>query len=58
MKLSAQPDDYDQRADLHLLNRMIGIPMEIGRFLPQAVGITAAVKEVHQGGLCYEGRGG
>jgi len=34
MKLLAQPDDYDQRADLHSLNSMIAIPMEIGRFLP------------------------
>ncbi len=28
MKLSAQPDDYDQRADLHSLNSMIGAPVE------------------------------
>jgi PAS domain S-box-containing protein len=54
MKLSAQPDDYDQRADLHLLNSMIGVPMEIGRFLPLAVAITGAVKEVHRGGLIHK----
>ena len=54
MKLSAQPDDYNQRADLHLLNSMIGVPMEIGRFLPLAVGIAGAVKEVHQRGLIHK----
>ena len=54
MKVSSQPDDYDQRADLHSLNSMIGVPMEIGRFLPLAVGITGAVKEVHQQGLIHK----
>ena len=44
----------DQRADLHSLNTMIAIPMEIVRFLPLAVAITAAVKEVHQGGLIHK----
>jgi len=51
-KLSSQSND--QRADLHSLNSMIAIPMEIGRFLPLAVAITAAVKEVHQGGLIHK----
>src|SRR5713226_6256551 len=41
-KLSARSDDYDQRADLHSLNCMIGVPMEIGRFLPLAVAIITA----------------
>jgi PAS domain S-box-containing protein len=54
MKVSSQPDDYDQRADLHSLNSMIGVPMEIGRFLPLAVAITGAVKEVHRGGLIHK----
>jgi len=54
MKLSAQPDDSDRRPALHSLNRMIGAPMEIGRFLPLAVAITAAVKQVHQGGLIHK----
>ena len=54
MKLSSQPGDYEQRADLHPLNSMIGVPREIGRFLPVAVAITAAVKEVHQGGLIHK----
>jgi len=49
-KLSAQPDDNDQTADLRSLNSRIAVPMDIGRFLPLAVAITAAVKEVHQGG--------
>jgi hypothetical protein len=51
-KPSPQPND--QRADLHSLNSTIGVPMEIGRFLPLAVAITAAVKEVHQGGLIHK----
>ncbi len=46
--------DYDQRADLHSLSGMIGVPMEIGRFLPLAVAITTAVKGVHQGGLIHK----
>lgn len=54
MKLSPQPDDNDQRADLHPLNSMNGVPRETGRFLPVAVAITAAVKEVHQGGLIHK----
>jgi PAS domain S-box-containing protein len=54
MKLPTQPDDYDQRADLHSLNSMIGVPMEIGRFLTLAVAITAALKQVHQGGLIHK----
>src|SRR5260370_38001562 len=54
MKLLAQPVDYDQRADLHSLSSMISVPMETGRFLPLAVGITVAVKEVHQGGLIHK----
>src|SRR5260370_33663607 len=53
-KLSARSDDYDQRADLHSLSNMIGVPMEIGRFLPLAVAITAALKEVHQSGLIHK----
>src|SRR5260370_14674262 len=53
-KLSARSDDYDQRADLHSLNCMIGVPMEIGRFLPLAVAIITAVKGVHQGGLIHK----
>jgi len=44
----------DQRADLHSLNCMIGAPMEIGRFLPIAVAITVAVKEVHKSGLVHK----
>src|SRR5579864_7014671 len=51
-KLSSQSND--QRADLHSLNSIIAIPMEIGLFLPLAVAITAAVKEVHQGGLIHK----
>src|SRR5579864_6365704 len=51
-KPSSQPND--QRADLHSLNSMIGVPMEIGRFLPLAVAITGAVKKVHQGGLIHK----
>jgi serine/threonine protein kinase len=54
MKLSSQPDDHDQRGDLHSLNSMIGAPMEIGRFLPLAVAITGAVKGVHQGGQIHK----
>src|SRR5260370_7223891 len=54
MKLLAQPVDYDQRADLHSLSSMISVPMETGRFLPLAVGITVAVKEVHQGALIHK----
>src|SRR5260370_31549214 len=54
MKLLAQPVDYDQRADLHSLRSMISVPMETGRFLPPAVGITAAVKEFHQAGLIHK----
>src|SRR5260370_30373802 len=53
-KLSARPDDYDQRADLHSLNCMIRSPMEIRRFLPLAVAITAAVKQVHPGCLIHK----
>src|SRR5579864_6468320 len=49
---SSQPND--QRPDFHSLNSMIGVPMEIGRFLPLAVAITGAVKEVHQGGLIHK----
>jgi PAS domain S-box-containing protein len=33
---------------------MIGVPMEIGRFLPIAVAITVAVKEVHKSGLVHK----
>src|SRR5580700_5990033 len=51
-KPSSQPND--QRADLHSLNCMIGAPMEIGRFLPIAVAITVAVKEVHKSGLVHK----
>ena len=51
-KPSSQPND--QKADLHSLNSMIGVPMEIGRFLRLAVAITGAVKEVHQGGLIHK----
>ena len=51
-KPSSQPND--QRADLHSLNSMIGVPMEIGRFLPLALAITAALKEVHQSGLIHK----
>src|SRR5260370_1542360 len=51
-KLSSQSND--PRADLHSLNSIIGVPMDIGRFLPLAVAITGAVKEVHQGGLIHK----
>ncbi len=51
-KPSSQPND--QRADLHSLNRAIGVPMEIGRFLPLALAITAGLKEVHQSGLIHK----
>ena len=51
-KSSSQPND--QRADLHSLNRAIGVPMEIGRFLPLAIAVTAALKEVHQSGLIHK----
>src|ERR1700733_2201045 len=51
-KLSSQSND--PRADLHSLNSIIGVPMDIRRFLPLAVAITAAVKEVHQGGLIHK----
>src|SRR5258707_6821634 len=51
-KLSSQSND--PRADLHSLNSIIGVPMDIGRFLPLAAAITAAVKEVHQGGLVHK----
>ena len=51
-KPSSQPND--QRADLHSLNSAIGVPMEIGRFLPLALAITAALKEVHQSGLIHK----
>src|SRR3989441_7212898 len=51
-KASSQPND--QRADLHSLNSAIGVPMEIGRFLPLALAITAALKEVHQSGLIHK----
>jgi PAS domain S-box-containing protein len=51
-KASSQPND--QRPDFHSLNSMIRVPMEIGRFLPLAVAITGAVKEVHQGGLIHK----
>src|ERR1700745_2486865 len=51
-KASSEPKH--QRPDLHSLNSMIVVPMEIGRFLPLAVGITAAMKEVHQGGLIHK----
>src|SRR5580700_781887 len=51
-KPSSQPND--QRADLHSLNSTIGVPMEIGRFLPLALAITAALKEVHQSGLIHK----
>src|SRR5689334_10944520 len=51
-KPSSQPND--QRPDLHALNSMIGVPMEIGRFLPLAVAITAGLKEVHRGGLIHK----
>src|SRR6266851_10446789 len=54
MKVSSQPDDYYRRAQFHSLNCMIGVPMEIGRFLPLAVAITAALKEVHQSGLIHK----
>src|SRR5258708_7404483 len=50
-KPSSQPND--QRPDLHPLNT-IGVPMEIGRFLPLALAITAALKEVHQSGLIHK----
>src|SRR5579864_8042129 len=51
-KLSSQSND--PRADLHSLNSIIGVPMDIGCFLPLAVAITAAVKEVHQGGVIHK----
>jgi PAS domain S-box-containing protein len=51
-KLSSQCND--PRANLHSLNSIIGVPMDIRRFLPLAVAITAAVKEVHQGGLIHK----
>src|SRR5271168_2722216 len=51
-KLSSQSND--PTAGLHSLNGIIGVPMEIGCFLPLAVAITAAVKEVHQGGLIHK----
>ena len=51
-KLSSQSND--PRADFHSLNSIIGVPMDIGCFLPLAVAITAAVKEVHQGGLIHK----
>jgi PAS domain S-box-containing protein len=51
-KPSSQPKD--RRADLHSLNSTIGVPMEIGRFLPLALAITAALKEVHQSGLIHK----
>src|SRR5258708_1190019 len=54
MKLSSQPDDYYRRAEYQSLNSMIDATIEIGRFLPLAVAITVAVKEVHQGGLIHK----
>jgi serine/threonine protein kinase len=54
MKMSSQPEDYYRRAEFHSLKSMIGAPMEIGRFLPLAVAITAAVKQVHQGGRVHK----
>src|SRR5258708_12104649 len=54
MKMSSQPEDYYRRAEFHSLKSMIGAPMEIGRFLPLAVAITAAVKQVHQGGRAHK----
>src|SRR5258708_3378108 len=54
MTMSSQPEDYYRRAEFHSLNSMIGAPMEIGRFLPLAVAITAAVKQVHQGGRVHK----
>src|SRR5260370_2503435 len=54
MKMSSQPEDYYRRAEFHSLKSMIGAPMEIRRFLPLAVAITAAVKQVHQGGRVHK----
>src|SRR5260370_13479356 len=54
MKMSSQPEDYYRRAEFHSLNSMIGAPMEIGRFLPLAIAIITAVKEVHQSGLIHK----
>src|SRR5580700_7213351 len=51
-KLSSQSSD--PRADLHSLNSIMRVPMDIGRFLPLAVAITVALKEVHQSGLIHK----
>ena len=37
-----------------LLNRLLGIPMEVGRFLRFAIAIAAALGKVHQRGLVHK----
>ena len=37
-----------------LLGGLLGTPMEVGRFLPLAVGVAAALGKVHQQGLISE----
>src|SRR5258708_15689916 len=48
------PATADQGMKLSAQLGMMGVPMEIGRFLPLAVAITTAVKGVHQGGLIHK----
>ncbi|MBV8474703.1 MAG: AAA family ATPase, partial [Hyphomicrobiales bacterium] len=36
------------------LERMLGAPMEVGRFLRLAIGVTTALKEVHNRGLVHK----
>src|SRR5258708_3336423 len=52
--MCSHPENYYRRDEFHSVKSRSGAAMEIGRFLPLAVAITAAVKQVHQGGRVHK----